>query len=309
MNNKLVLVISIFALTANAIAQTTAPTRYISPLDCVYKGRVETKNIVECGDMKFKVSQKGHDEYNRFSISKQTNISGVNVGSFIFKSLPTREGLGNDAYSKKLHFDIYDYGNLNGNKDKELMRAGDNIYVTFLVKFVTTAPVPEPGSAFDNDNGKYRRNLFFQFWPGGVATHLYSYPHDIPEAKAKKFGYVTVLTADYGKNKVTLSKKFEVEKDKWYRMYFQYNPDVEDGRIFAKMAPHHQGLLTDQMTNLLDLKGNTLYETKSARRILPTFGNYHWGGSPNSVETHFTEIHVSKKPLRSHTLLQGRKRR
>ena len=45
--------------------------------------------------MKFQVSQRGHDEYNQSSISKQARISGVNVGGFIFKSLPTREGLDN----------------------------------------------------------------------------------------------------------------------------------------------------------------------------------------------------------------------
>ena len=308
MNDKYVLIICTFVLAASASAGTTAPARYISPLDCAYQGRVGTKNIVACGDMKFQVSQKGHDEYNWFSISKQTKISDVTVGSFIFKSSPTREDLGNAAYSKKLHFDVYDYGNLNGNKDRELMRAGDNIYVTFLVRFATTAPVPERGSAFDNENGKFRRNLFFQFWPGGVVTHLYSYPHGSLEAKERKFGYVTVLTADYGRNKVTLSKKFDVERDQWYRMYFQYMPDVNNGRIFVKMARHCQGLLTDDMTTLLDLQGNTLYETKSGRRILPTFGNYHWGGSPNSVETHFTEVLASKEHLQTHNLLQGRTR-
>ena len=215
--------------------------------------------------------------------------------------------LDNGAYSKKLHFDIYDYGNLNGNKDKELIRAGDNIYVTFLVKFVTPAPIPEPGSEFDNDNGKFRRNLFFQFWPGGVVTHLYSYPHDSPEAKANKFGYVTVLTDNYGENKYVLSERYEVEKDKWYRLYFQYNPDVHNGRILAEMAPHSTELATEDMVTLLDLQGNTLYEDKSGRRILPTFGNYHWGGSPNEVETHFTEILTSKKPLRYHSLRAGQR--
>lgn len=306
LNTKLFLLICSFVLITIAGAQTTAPARYISPLDCVYKGRVGKKNIVESGKLKFQVSQKGHDEYNLFSISRETEISGINVGSFIFKTRPTREDLGNGAYSKKLHFDIYDYGNLNGNRDRELMRPGDSIYVTFLVKFATTAPVPARGSQFDNDNPKYRRNLFFQFWPGGVVTHLYSYPPDSPEARANKFGYVTVLTADFGRNKVTLSRKFDVQKDRWYRMYFQYQPDVSNGRIFVKMAPHSQGLLTDKMTTLLDLQGNTLYETKSNRRILPTFGNYHWGGSPDNVETHFSEMLVSKAPLQSHTLLEGR---
>ncbi len=299
------ILISIVALTVDVSAQTSGPDRYISPLDCVYKGRVGKKNIVECGATKFQVSQRGHDEYNRFSISKKTEISGVKVGSFIFRSFSTREGLDNGTYSKKMHFDVYDYGNLNGNKDKELIRAGDNIYFTFLVKFATTAPIPERGSRFDNDNGKFRRNLFFQFWPGGVVTHFNSYPHGSPEAKANKFGYVTVLTGDYGKNKVTLSKKFEVGKDKWYRMYFQYKPDVHNGRIFVKMARHKKGLMTEKMTTLLDLQGNTLYETKSNRRILPTFGNYHWGGCPNRVETHFTEIRASKKPLQSHFLLSS----
>jgi hypothetical protein len=258
---------------------------------------------VESGDVKFKVSQKGHDEYNRFSVSKETKISGVNVGCFIFTSLPTREDLDNGAYSKKLHFDIYDYANLNGKKDAELIKAGDNVYVTFLVKFATPAPTPEPGSEFDNDNVKYWRTLFFQFWPGGVATHLYSYRHDSPEAKANKFGYVTVLTADYGENKFVLSDRFEVEKDKWYRMYFQYNPDVRAGRILAKMAQHREGLATDEMTTMLDLQGATLYQEKSDRRILPTFGNYHWGGCPHKVESHFTEILVSKEPVEQHRLL------
>lgn len=317
MNLHQIKIITILALTyiilpsveANSQAEqlsTTAPARCISPLDCEFKGRVGTRNVVECGKLQFKVSQKGHDAYNLFSISQQTEISGVKVGSFIFKTLPTRADQGNDAYSKKMHFDIYDYGNLNGNKDKELMRAGDNIYATFLVKFATTAPVPERGSQFDNDNPKYRRNVFFQFWPGGVVTHLYSYPHGSKEAEAGKCGYVTVLTADYGTNKVTESKRFVVAKDTWYRMYFQYKPDVKNGRILAKMAPHRQSLRTAEMMTLLDLKGNTLYETKANRRILPTFGNYHWGGSPNSVETHFTEIHISKEPLKSHRLRQGR---
>jgi len=304
--NMLLLVYASF-LTATANAQTTGPARYLSPLDCVYQGRIGTKNIVECGDLKFQVSQRGHDEYNRFRISNQTEISGVNVGSFIYTSPPTRDGLDNGTYSKKLHFDIYDYGNLNGNKDKELIRAGDNLYVTFLVKFATTAPIPERGSQFDNDNGKFRRNLFFQFWPGGVVTHFNSYPHDSPEAEAHKFGYVTVLTANYGKNEVTLSEEFEVEKDRWYRMYFQYHPDVHHGRILAKMAQHTKGLATNNMPTLLDLQGNTLYEDKSGRRILPTFGNYHWGGCPNRIETHFTEFLVSKEPLQTHFLRSRKK--
>lgn len=298
----------VLALVANvqSSAQSSSPARYLSPLDCVDKGRVGPKNIVECGDLKFQVSQRGHDEYNTFSISKQVEISGVNVGSFLFQTFPTREGLDNGTYSKKLHFDIYDYGNLNGNKDPELIRQGDNIYVTFLVKFVTPAPTPEPGSQFDNGNGKFRRNVFFQFWPGGVVTHLYSNPPGSPEARSNRIGYVTVLTDDYGQNTYVESEKFEVLKDVWYRMYFQYNPDVTDGRIFVKMAPHRQGMKTSDMTTILDLRGNTLYETKANRRILPTFGNYHWGGSPNPVETHFTEMHVSKHPLESHTLLQAR---
>jgi hypothetical protein len=61
------------------------------------------------------------------------------------------------------------------------------------------------------------------------------------------------------------------------------------------------------MTTLIDLRGNTLYKTKSSRRILPTFGNYHFGACPTSVETHFTEILTSKEPLASHVLLTGRK--
>ena len=107
MNAKLLFLVFGLALATNAIAQTTAPARYISPLDCDYRGRIGALNIVESGDVKFKVSQKGHDEYNQFSISMQTKISGVNVGSFSFTSLPTREDLDNGAYSKKLHFDIY----------------------------------------------------------------------------------------------------------------------------------------------------------------------------------------------------------
>ena len=303
MNAKLLFLVSSLALGTNAFAQTTAPTRYISPLNCDYRGRVGALNIVESGDVKFKVSQKGHDRYNQFSISKQTKLSGINVGSFSFTSLPTRDDLDNGAYSKKLHFDIYDYGNLNGKKNAELIKVGDNIYVTFLVKFATPAPTPEPGSAFDNDNVKYRRNLFFQFWPGGVATHLNSYGHDSAAAKANEFGYVTILTADYGENKFVLSDRFEVEKNTWYRMYFQYNPDERDGRILAKMAKHRRGLTTSEMTTMLDLQGATFYQGKSDRRILPTFGNYHWGGCPHQVESHFTEILVSKEPVEQHLLL------
>ncbi|WP_146525532.1 hypothetical protein [Novipirellula artificiosorum] len=293
-------------MTTHAVAQTTAPARYISPLNCNYKGRVGAINLVESGDTKFKVSQKGHDEYNRFSISKETKISGINVGSFIFKSLPTREDLDNGAYSKKLHFDIYDYGNLNGKKDAELIRVGDTIYVTFLVKFATPAPTPEPGSEFDKEDARYWRTLFFQFWQGGVATHLYSYAHDTPEAKDGKFGYVTVLTADYGENKFVLSDRFEVERGQWYRMYFQYNPDVRDGKILAKMARHREDLATEDMTTMLELKGATFYQDRPKSRVLPTFGNYHWGGCPHKVESHFTEILISKEPLQQHSLLGGR---
>ena len=116
---------------------------------------------------------------------------------------------------------------------------------------------------------------------------------------------MTVLTGGYGQNEPTLSEKFEVSQDVWYRMYFQYNPDVSDGRILAKIAPHHQGLETDAMTTIIDLQGNTLYETKSKRRILPTIGSYHWGGNPTIVETHFTEIQISKEQLHSHTLVEN----
>ncbi|TWU28018.1 hypothetical protein [Novipirellula artificiosorum] len=305
MNSQIGCLVCAFVLTASSAAQTTAPARYLSPLECDYLGRVGPKNIVQLGETKFQVSQRGLDEYNQFSISKETQIAGVNVGSFIFKSMPTREGLDNGTYSKKLHFDIYDYGNLNGNKEKELIQAGDNIYVTFLVRFVTSAPVPTPGSQFDNDNGKFRRNLFFQFWPGGVVTHLYSHAPDSPEGKANKFGYVSVLTDNFGVNKYVVSDRFEVEQNKWYRMYFQYRPAVQNGRILAKMAEHRKGLQTEEMTTILDLRDNTLYEHKSARRILPTFGNYHWGGCPHRVETHFTEIRVTKEPVQHHFLSAG----
>lgn len=295
MNTWISAIFGSLAFSTFLSAQTTAPSRYLSPLSCVDKGRVGSLNIVENGGKKFKVSQKGHDAYNEFSISKTTEVSDVKTGSFIFKSLPNRDGIDNGAYSKKLHFDIYDYGNLNGNKDRELIKAGDSIHVSFLVKFVTAAPAPTPGSKFDDGNIKYLRNLFFQFWPGGVATHLNSYPPGSAEAKANKFGYVTVMTADYGKNKVTISPKYNVKKDTWYRMYFHYNPDVKDGRIHAKMASHRKGLRTDDMSTIFDLNGNTLYETKSQRRILPTFGSYHWGGCPTPVETHFTEVYVSRE--------------
>ena len=117
-----------------------------------------------------------------------------------------------------------------------------------------------------------------------------------------------MLTADYGENKVTLSKKYAVVKDKWYRMYFQYNPDVRAGRILAKMAQHREGLSTDEMTTMLDLQGATLYQEKSGRRVLPTFGNYHWGGCPHKVESHFTEILVSKEPVEQHILLGAKGR-
>ena len=295
-----------FLLSTFLSAQTTAPSRYISPLDCVDKGRVGSLNIVENGGLKFKVSQKGNDAYNEFRISKTTKVLGVKAGAFIFKSLPNRDGVNNNAYSKKLHFDIYDYGNLNGNKDKELIKAGDTIHVSFLVKFVTAAPSPIPGSRFDDGNIKYLRNLFFQFWPGGVATHLSNYPLDSVEAKAGKFGYVTVMTGDYGTNKVTVSPRYDVKKDTWYRMCFHYKPDVKDGKVHAKIAMYRGDLRTGEMTTIFDLKGNTLYETKSQRRILPTFGSYHWGGCPTPVETHFTEVNVSREEIEVHPLRQGR---
>ena len=199
MNAKLLFLVFGLGLATNAIAQTTAPARYISPLDCDYRGRIGALNIVESGDVKFKVSQKGHDEYNQFSISKRTKISGVNV-------------------------------------------------------------------------------------------------------------YVTFLTADYSENKFVLSDRFEVEKNKWYRMYFQYNPVVRAGRILAKLAQHREGLATHEMTTMLDLQGATLYQEKSDRRILPTFGNYHWGGCPHKVESHFTEILVSKEPVEQHLLLGAKGR-
>ena len=86
LDSRLVMFICTFALGATVSTQASAPGRYIRATDCVYKGRVGAKNIVECGETKFQVSQRGHDEYNRFSISRQTEISGVNVGSFVFKS-------------------------------------------------------------------------------------------------------------------------------------------------------------------------------------------------------------------------------
>ena len=303
---KFSILLVVLAYTDFLPAQTTAPSRYISPLDCVDKGKVDSRNLVENDGLNFKVSQKGHDAYNQFTISKTAEVSGVKTGSFIFKSLPNQEGTDNGAYSKKLHFDIYDYGNLNGNKDKELIKAGDSIHVSFLVKFVTEAPAPTPGSKFDNGNIKYLRNLFFQFWPGGVATHFCNYSPDSAEAKANKFGYITVMTAEYGENKVTISPGYEVRKDSWYRIYFHYKPDVSEGRIHAKIAPHRESLRTEDMTTIFDLKGNTIYETKSQRRILPTFGSYHWGGCPNPVETHFTEVNVSREEIKTHTLLRGR---
>lgn len=280
-----------------AVAQESSPARTISPLDCVLKGKVKKKNIVQCGESKFQISQKGLDAYNQFGISHDTTIFGAQVGSFIFRSIPTQEGIDNGQYSKKMHFDIYDYGNLNGNKERELIKAGDTVYVTFLVKFPTVAPTPTTGSRFDNDDPKYRRSLFFQFWPGGVATHFNSYRANSPEAIAGKFGYVTVMTADYGTDNLTISEKYEVERDQWYRMYFQYSPDVKDGKIFASMAPCKKTQLAKDMTQLIQVNGNTLYATKSNRRMLPTFGHYHWGGCPNLTETQFTEIEVSKTPM------------
>ncbi|MEM7317225.1 MAG: hypothetical protein AAF497_29205 [Planctomycetota bacterium] len=284
-------------VTQRLHAQDTAPARFLSPLACVSKGKVEGRNIVVCDGLKFQVSQKGHDAYNQFGISHDTKVSGIKVGSINFRSLPTYEELDNGAYSKKLHLDLYDYHDLNGNKNRELIKAGDNIYVTFLVRFMTRAPAPIPGSKFDNDDPRYRRSLFFQFWPGGVATHFNSSAASESETEPEKFGYVTVLTADYGTNKSTLSKKFDVERGKWYRIYFQYNPDVTDGRILARVALHQQDQITDEMQTLIDTRGNTLYADKSHRRILPTFGHYHWGGSPNIVETHFTEVRISKSPI------------
>lgn len=303
---KFPILLGALVFTSFLSAQSTAPNRYLSPLDCIDRGRVGSLNVVENGGLKFKVSQKGHDAYNAFSISKTTEVSGVKTGSFIFKSLPNQGEVGNGAYSKKLHFDIYDYGNLNGNKDKELIKAGDTIHVSFLVKFVTDAPAPTPGSKFDNGSIRYLRNLFFQFWPGGVATHFSNYPRESEEAKAGKFGYVTVMTAEYGENKVTISPGYEVKKDTWYRMYFHYNPDVSDGRISARIARHRNGLLTEEMTTIFDLKGNTIYEDRSHRRILPTFGSYHWGECPSPVETHFTEVYASREHLKAHPLRQGR---
>ena len=302
LDTRLTTLICSLLLTTGVAAQTSSPQRYISPLNCVNQGRVGKINVVEMGETKFKVSQKGHDDYNHFRISKTTKISEVQVGSFIFESLPTRDGGDNGAYSKKLHFDIYDYGNLNGKKATELIRIGDTIYSTFLVKFATPAPMPLAGSKFDKQDSKYHRNLFFQFWPGGVATHLYNYPRDTPEANAGKFGYVTVLTADYGENRFVLSDRFEVEQNTWYRMYFQYHPDLSDGRILVKMARHRKELATKDMRTILDLSGATFYQDRPKARMLPTFGNYHWGACPKKVETHFTEILVSRKPIEHHSL-------
>jgi hypothetical protein len=73
------------------------------------------------------------------------------------------------------------------------------------------------------------------------------------------------------------------------------------------MAEHREGLATKDMTTILDLNGATLYQEKSNRRILPTFGNYHWGGCPHEVESHFTEVLLSKEPLEQHSLIGGRK--
>ena len=58
-----------------ACAQSTAPARYISPLDCIEKGKQDGMNIIENGGLRFKVSQKGHDEYNKLTISKITKVS------------------------------------------------------------------------------------------------------------------------------------------------------------------------------------------------------------------------------------------
>ena len=162
--------------------------------------------------------------------------------------------------------------------------------------------MPAKGSRFDKPDPKYQRNLFFQFWPGGVATHLNNYPRDSPEAKAGKFGYVTVLTADYGENRFVLSDRFEVQQNTWYRMYFQYHPHLSDGKIQAKMAPHRNELATKDMTTILNLTGATFYQDRPKARVLPTFGNYHWGACPEKVETHFTEILVSRKPIEHHSL-------
>jgi len=266
-------------------------------------------NIVENGGLRFKVSQKGHNEYNKLAISKTTSVSGETVGSFCFSSFPTRDDLDNGQFSKKLHFDLYDYADLNGNKKKELMRGGDKIFATFLVKFPTQAPNPEAGTKFDNGDVRYKRNLFFQFWPGGVATHLRSHPRDSPEGKAGKFGYVTVQTGPYGVNQPTVSKGFEVEKDRWYRMYFEYHPSVTDGKIAAWIGPHQQGLRTKDMTKLVDLRGNTLYEDKPDRRILPTFGNYHFGDCATKLETCFTEVLLSREPIEEHWIRQGEQHR
>lgn len=290
-------------------AQSTAPARYISPLDCIGKGKQDGMNIIENGGLRFKVSQKGHDEYNKLTISKTTKVSGVTVGSFCFSSLPTRDELDNGHFSKKLHFDIYDYANLNGNKKKELIRGGDRVFATFLVKFPTQAPNPEPGSKLDNGDRRFKRNLFFQFWPGGVSTHLNSYPHDSTKGKQGRFGYVTVQTGPYGANQPVLSREFEVEKDRWYRMYFEYNPDVQDGKIAAWIAPHKPDLQTKDMTELIDLRGNTLYEETPNRLILPTFGIYHTGACATKVTTCVTEVLLSRDPIAKHSMLQGSEHR
>ena len=87
-------------------------------------------------------------------------------------------------------------------------------------------------------------------------------------------------------------------------MYFQYHPDVTAGRIMAKISAHQPELKTQDMETIIDLKGNTLYATKANRRILPTIGNYHWGGCPNMVETQFTEVEISKSPIPTHQLGQ-----
>ena len=88
-------------------------------------------------------------------------------------------------------------------------------------------------------------------------------------------------------------------------MYFEYNPDVEDGKIAAWIAPHKPDLRTKDMTELLDLRGNTLYEETPNRLILPTFGNYHSGNCATKVGTCFTEVLLSRDPIAKHSMLQG----
>ena len=70
----------------------------------------------------------------------------------------------------------------------------------------------------------------------------------------------------------------------------------------VKMAQHRKDLATNDMTTILDLIGATFYQDRLKTRVLPTFGNYHWGACPTKVETHFTEILVTRKPITHHSL-------